>query len=74
MMLINKNILFHSQNQKIKVGIVVHVYNPSTREREAGGSQVLKSPRLHCKTLPQTKQNKTKQPKKLKIKLKEKKN
>jgi hypothetical protein len=36
---------------KSKWGVVVHAYNPITREAEAGGSRVLSHPGFHRKTL-----------------------
>jgi hypothetical protein len=46
-------------------GVVVHTYNPSTHEAEAGGLQVPSQPGLHIETLPvSTKQNKTKKKRK----------
>jgi hypothetical protein len=44
------------QQQKIKnnkLGVVVHTYNPSNQEAEAGGSRVLGQPELHSETLSQ---------------------
>jgi hypothetical protein len=36
-----------------KLGVVVHTYNPSNQEAEAGGSRVLGQPELHSETLSQ---------------------
>jgi hypothetical protein len=33
--------------------MVVHIYNPSTQETEAGGWKIQGQPGLHNKTLPQ---------------------
>jgi hypothetical protein len=33
-------------------GVVVHAFNPSTQEAEAGGLQVQGQPGLHSETLP----------------------
>jgi hypothetical protein len=41
-----------------QLGVVVHAYNPSTWEAEAGGSLGQGQPGLHNKTKSQTKNNK----------------
>jgi hypothetical protein len=44
--------------RKQKLGIVVHAYNPSTRETEAGGWKVQGQPGLHNETLSLKKEKK----------------
>jgi hypothetical protein len=45
--------------KKIRLGMVVHAYNLSTQEAEAGGSGVQSQPWLHNETMSQKqKQNK----------------
>jgi hypothetical protein len=44
---------------KAKLDMVVHTFNPSTQEAEAGGTQVGGQPGLHRKILSLKKENKT---------------
>jgi hypothetical protein len=43
---------------ELQPGVVVHTYNSSIQQTEAGGSPVEGQPGLHSKTISTTKQNK----------------
>jgi hypothetical protein len=48
------------EKPELEPGMVVHAFNPSTWEAEAGGSRVPGQPELYSKTLSQKKKKKKK--------------
>jgi hypothetical protein len=51
--------IYGEKDVRDQLGVVVHAYNPSTREAKAGGSFVHGQTGLHSETMSQkTKQNK----------------